>query len=177
MQIYFRSMKQTSVNILFDRILQSLSLTSAAENFFSKMLKIILLSITPILILSCNKQPLFPYIKGSGIIVAENREIDNYSSIDLRMEGNVKISSDSRFELMVSADDNIISEINTFTSNGTLIISGNKNFRNATIDIHISLPSAEKISVNSSGDILVDDFFPGEEMSFRIGGRKHNRKV
>ncbi|GEM_PF-360220 len=163
-------MKQGSVTIWFVRIFQSTTLTSVTENFTAIILKIILLSITPILVLSCNKQPLFPYIEGSGIIVTEKRNIVNYSSIDLRMAGNVNISADNRFKLTVSADDNIIGEINTFTSNGTLIISGNKNFRNATIDIHISLPSAEKISVNSSGDILVDDFFPGEEMSFRIGG-------
>ncbi len=43
-------------------------------------------------------------------------------------------------------------------------------FRNATIDIQISLPSLEKISVNSSGDITVGDSFPDKEMNFRIGG-------
>ncbi len=163
-------MKKISVTIEFGRILQSATLTSVAQNFTSKMLKIILLSLTPMLMLSCDKQSLFPYIKGSGIIVTENRDIDNFSSIDLKIAGNVEISADNRFKLLVSADDNIIGEINTFTSNGTLIISGNENFRNATIYIQISLPSLEKISVNSSGDIIVGDFFPGEEMNFRIGG-------
>jgi len=134
------------------------------------MLKIILLSFIPMLMVSCNQQLLFPHIEGSGIIVTENRNMDNYSSIDLRMQGNVTISADDRFGVQVSADDNIISEINTFTRKGTLIISNNKNFRNATIDIHVSLPSAEKISVNGSGGIVVGDLLQGEEMHFRVGG-------
>ena len=163
-------MKKRSNTIVFAPVLQTKTLKSAAQIFSLKMLKIILISLAPMLILSCNKQSLIPYIKGSGIIVTEERDIDNYSTIDLRMAGNVKISADNRFKLMVSADDNIIGEINTSTSNGTLIISGNKNFRNATIDIHISLPSAEKISVNSSGNIMIGDLFPCEEMYFRIGG-------
>ncbi len=163
-------MKKRSNTIVFAPELQSKTLKSATQIFSLKMLKIMLISLTPMLMLSCNKQSLFSYIKGSGIIVTEERDLDNYSSIDLRMAGNVKVSADNRFKLMVSADDNIIREINTSTSNGTLIISGNKNFRNATIDIHISLPSAEKISVNSSGNIMLDDFFPGKEMHFRIGG-------
>ena len=163
-------MKTISVTIEFARILQYTMLTSVTQNFTLKILKFILLSLTPMLMLSCNKQPVFSFIKGSGIIVTEKRDMDNYSSIDLRMAGNVKISADNRFKLLVSADDNIIREINTFTSNGTLIISGNENFRNATIDIYISLPSAEKISVNGSGDIIVGDFISDDKMNFSIGG-------
>ena len=141
-----------------------------AQKFSSGLLKIILLSFIPMLMGSCNQQMFYPHIKGSGIIVSENRNIDNYASIDLRMQGNVKISADDRFGVQVSADDNIINEINTFTRNGTLIISGNKNFRNATVDIHVSLPYAEKISVNGSGGIVVGDLLQGEEMHFRVGG-------
>lgn len=134
------------------------------------MLKIILLSFIPMVMVSCNPQLLSPGIKGSGIIVTEERKIDDYSAIDLRLPGNVKVSADDRFQLQVSADDNIIGEIDTFTRNGTLIISSNKNFRNPTIDIHVSLPSVEKISVSGSGDILVGDVFPCEEMYFRVRG-------
>ncbi len=134
-------MKKISVTIEFGCILQSEKLNSVAQNFISNMLKIILLSLTPLLMLSCDKESPFPYIKGSGNIVTEKRDTDNFSSVELRFAGNVEVSEDDRFKLMVSADDNIIGEINTFTSNGTLIISGNENFRNATIDIQISLPS------------------------------------
>jgi hypothetical protein len=163
-------MKRISVKISFISSLQSATLTSFAQNFTFKMLKVILLSLTPMLLLSCNNKLSFSYIEGSGKIVTEKREVNNYSSIDLRMAGNVKISADNRFKLLVSADDNIIREINTFVRNGTLIISGNKNFRNATIDIIISLPSAEKISVNSSGEIMIGDPFPCKEINFNIGG-------
>jgi len=134
------------------------------------MLKIILLSFIPMVMVSCNPHLLFPGIKGSGVIVTEDRKIDDYSAIDLRLPGNVKVSAGDRFQLQVSADDNIIGEIDTFIRNGTLIISQNKNFINPTIDIHVSLPSAEKISVSGSGDILVGDVFTGEEMHFRVSG-------
>jgi hypothetical protein len=163
-------MKRISVTIEFVRILQPTTLTSVAQNYTSKMLKIFLILLTPTLMLSCDKQSLLPYIKGSGIIVTEQRDTDNFSSVELRLAGNVEVSEDDRFRLMVSADDNIIGEINTFTRNGTLIISSNRNFKDATIDMHISLPSLEKIAVNSSGDIMVGDFFPDKEMNFRIGG-------
>jgi hypothetical protein len=143
---------------------------SDMEQLILRTLKIMLPSLIPLLMLSCNDRSCFPFIKGSGIIVTEKRDTDNFSSIDLRMAGNVEISENDRFNLLVIADDNIIGEINTFVCNGTLIISGNKNFRNASIDIHISLPSAEKISVNGSGDIMVGDFLAGEIMNFRIGG-------
>jgi hypothetical protein len=65
-----------------------------------KTLKIILLSLTPLLMYSCNEPSYFPFIKGSGIIVKEKRDTDNFSSIDLRMAGNAGISEDDRFKVL-----------------------------------------------------------------------------
>jgi len=61
-------------------------------------------------------------IRGSGNIVADARQVSNFSKVIVNVSGQMTIEQGASESLTLEADDNIVSLIDTYVTNGKLMI-------------------------------------------------------
>lgn len=83
-------------------------------------------------------------VVGSGIVVTEERPIDDISGIDLATLGDLTVEMGAEPTLRVEAEDNIIEFIDTTTSGGVLTIS-----KSEDVDISPTLPVRYYVTVRT----------------------------
>ena len=131
------------------------------------LLILFLITTTIITIISCynvNK------IKGSGNITSENRELTNFSSINLIGGIDVNIKFSDKYNCTVVSDDNLIPYIKTEVINNNLQISINKNYSSIEgIEVNVNAPEYDEVSISGSGDINIIDF-KNDNLSLNISG-------
>ena len=81
-----------------------------------KIILLMLIIMSIIIITSCVSMK---SIKGSGIIVSENRELTNFNSIKLLGSIDVNINSSDIYNCTISGDDNLIHLIHSNISHQT----------------------------------------------------------
>jgi hypothetical protein len=131
--------------------------------------------ITPILMItmiaglsSCRKE-----VIGEGPITTEARPITNFSSIDLRMNGNVYFSQASNWKVEVTAKESIHSILETFVANNNLVIkyrNGRTYDEDASIRINVSGPEVSSLMLNTSGNIICTDDIMASNLFLRASG-------
>lgn len=121
-------------------------------NNLTAIILVLLLAFTTV---SCKKD-----VIGEGPIISQARDISPFSAIDLRMNGNVYYKTDSIFKVEVSAKQSIMNTLETFVSNGRLVVQ----FRNGktydadeSIRITVSAPAVNRFELNTSGSIYVNN--------------------
>ena len=131
------------------------------------LLILFLITTTIITIISCynvNK------IKGSGNITSENRELTNFSSINLIGGIDVNIKFSDKYNCTVVSDENLIPYIKTEVINNNLQISINKNYSSTEgIEVNVNAPEYDEVSISGSGDINIIDF-KNDNLSLNISG-------
>ena len=102
---------------------------------------------------------------GSGKVQTESRAISGFTGIALSLPGKVELTLGDRESVSISADDNLLAQIETVVERGTLKIR----FRDATnvsrfkqIRIAITAKSIDSLAVKGSGDILAPALRVGE---------------
>ena len=109
-------------------------------------------------------------IKGSGNIISENRELTNFSSINLIGGIDVNIKFSDKYNCTVVSDDNLIPYIKTEVINNNLQISINKNYSSTEgIEVNVNAPEYDEVSISGSGDINIIDF-KNDNLSLNISG-------
>src|SRR3982750_3169112 len=99
-------------------IRQSVILIRVIKKIEMKKTSGIILSLIVIVIVfsSCEK------VTGDGPVVTETRNIVNYSGVDLRVSANVYFREDPNFKVEISAQRNILEEMETYVSDNTFVI-------------------------------------------------------
>ena len=98
-------------------------------------------------------------IQGSGNIISESRELNNFTSIILLGSIDVNIKTSESNNCVVVADDNLIPFIKTEVVNNNLQISINKNYSSIEgIEVNVNAPEYDEVSISGSGDINIIDF-------------------
>ena len=109
-------------------------------------------------------------IQGSGNIISESRELNNFTSIILLGSIDVNIKTSESNNCVVVADDNLIPFIKTEVVNNNLQISINKNYSSIEgIEVNVNAPEYDKVSISGSGDINILDF-KNNNLSLNISG-------
>jgi len=109
-------------------------------------------------------------IKGSGNIISESRELNNFTSIILLGSIDVNIKTSESNNCVVVADDNLIPFIKTEVVNNNLQISINKNYSSIEgIEVNVNAPEYDEVSISGSGDINIIDF-KNDNLSLNISG-------
>jgi hypothetical protein len=101
------------------------------------------------MITSCS----FGTIKGEGEPQKFQRNIKDFTKVNLSTSANVFIIQGSEFAFTIETNPNIEDLIKTEVDDQELKISSNKNFNASRLDIYITMPHIEKLSANGSGDI------------------------
>ncbi len=109
-------------------------------------------------------------IQGSGNIISESRELNNFSSIILLGSIDVNIKTSESNNCVVVADDNLIPYIKTEVVNNKLNISLNESYSSEEkLVVNINTPNYDEVSLSGSGNINILDF-KNNNLSLNISG-------
>lgn len=101
-------------------------------------------------------------ITPSKTIISENRDVSGYTAIDFSTLGKINIVQGDKESLNISGPDNLLPEISTTVSNGTLIIKNKENFTVAslssesTLTFTIVVKDLNSLTVSGLGDVQVE---------------------
>jgi hypothetical protein len=117
------------------------------------MKKLLFMALSSVVLFSCN-----PSLRGSGKIISQVRNVGNFKSLSAATSINVDVTVGSTYEVTVEADDNVIEFVKTEVVGGTLKVryADNTSLRNATVTVHVIVPTLEKLMASSSASIIVD---------------------
>ncbi len=111
-------------------------------------------------------------IRGNGIEATEARAVSTFNKVRSSGDFDVQISKGDVFEILVTAEENVLPYIETTVSSNTLLIDikGVHNVRNRLpMNVFITLPELGSVKQSGSGSI-VTDFFSGEKMELSLSG-------
>ena len=109
-------------------------------------------------------------IQGSGNIISESRELNNFTSIILLGSIDVNIKTSESNNCVVIADDNLIPYIKTEVVNNKLNISLNESYSSEEkLVVNINTPNYDEVSLSGSGNINILDF-KNNNLSLNISG-------
>jgi hypothetical protein len=93
----------------------------------------------------------------------ENREVSPFSGISLRISGKVYLKQGAKQSVKVVAKEEVLGDIITEVNNDKLIIRFTnkvvfqRNFNPGKIEIYVTVPDVNDLSVSGSGDIIADE--------------------
>lgn len=100
---------------------------------------------------SCKKD-----VVGEGPVTTQTRTVQNFTGIDLRMNGNVYYTNDATTKLEISAKESIHPMLETNVVDNRLVIryaNGKTYDADESIRINISAPNVSSFLLNTSGSI------------------------
>lgn len=135
--------------------------------------KFVVLFVTLCLILPACVLPVrTTQIRGSGNVITETRQVNNFNRLELTGIGTLIIFQGEEEGLEISAEDNILSKIQTHVVGNTLEI-GFDEFINISpteeITYQLKVKNLESISTSGIGNIQAD-VFSGENLTIEISG-------
>ncbi|MBL7712503.1 MAG: DUF2807 domain-containing protein [Chitinophagaceae bacterium] len=116
---------------------------------------------------SCSK------IKGDGPVITESRAVKGFSRIRAAMSGDIYVRQDSVYKVEIHAQKNIIDVLNTNVNDGQLKIDFDHNKRignHDRIEIFISCPNVEGLSVSGSGNITAMNKLTPSAIDLNVSG-------
>jgi hypothetical protein len=100
---------------------------------------------------------------GSGRIVSETRDVKDFVAISIRYPAQVVIRQDKSESVVIEADDNLLSQIQTDASNGVLYIENKETSWNKrvnptrTVKITITVKDLHDLELSSAGNAVVEN--------------------
>lgn len=94
-------------------------------------------------------------VTGSGNVKTENRNLSGFTGISVQRALEVEVEQSDKFEVVVEADDNILSHITTDVRNGILVIETDiNNFDNVNKKkIRVKMPTVNSLESSSASFI------------------------
>lgn len=110
-------------------------------------------------------------IKGEGNRVTKILDIDQFTGIGLALSADVHLIYGKQQKVEIKAQKNIIENIERRVKNGVWSIKFEKNVRNMDpVDIYITLPEFDKVSIAGAGSIIGKDRFQLDDLKVSIAG-------
>jgi hypothetical protein len=115
----------------------------------------------------CSKET----VKGSGEVIAEERQLSEFKTIKLKGVGRVVLTQGQPHTINIETDDNIMPLIETAVQNNQLIISqGNYNLRPTKMDFNITVAHLKGIAISGAGDVIGKSRFVSDNFFAKISG-------
>jgi hypothetical protein len=97
-------------------------------------------------------------IRGSGNVVGEEREVDDFDHISLTGIGRVVLSQGERTSLTVRTDDNLLPYIGTEVRNGILVLGFSDQARGKSLDpselaFHLQVREISRLDLSGAGSV------------------------
>jgi len=108
--------------------------------------------------------------KGNGQLTSETRQLASFTKVDVAGAYTVYVDHDSKSEVKIEAESNLIQYIRTEVNNGVLTIDNSKNI-NPVIDIKIYVKTPDVAALFLSGSGIIDaDSLVGDNAEVNISG-------
>jgi hypothetical protein len=133
------------------------------KQLINKSLILICLTVICTSLHSCQEEdPSWFPVTGSGKIISQERKVPIFTTIKSSISGNITITESNDQQLMVSAQENLISLLETEVVNGTLFISFGSHavVSDSLIAIQIYLPRLNGVTQTGSGNITSELAIP-----------------
>jgi hypothetical protein len=97
--------------------------------------------------------------KGSGNLKTEKRALTNFAGVEAGGAIEVSISASADYSVEVTADDNLIHDVETKVKDGVLKIKmdDDDHYMNATVRVKIGMPKIESLEIHGASDANVSD--------------------
>lgn len=113
----------------------------------------------------------FNCLEGEGEVITKTLDLEEFSSLTLRVPANVKFEQGDVQEVMVKGYSNILDDIEPSVRNNKLNIESKARcISDSNLEMTITLPSLEEVSIKGSGDIVIGDFTNQENFTGNIAG-------
>jgi len=105
-------------------------------------------------------------LDGNGKVITQTRTVDNnFSKIDVSRGLTVTLEQARNYEVVVEADENLLTHITTHVENGTLIISTDQNIDEAKAkNVQVKLPSLTALTTTSGSSTSTKNTFTGTDI-------------
>jgi hypothetical protein len=166
-QTPFRFRYYTNAFVLSNSLNEQPTILNSKQYNQMKKLSVALLSALIVLVTACEK------IDGKGPIVTETRDVSGFSGIDFRIGGEVYYKKDSAYRVEVSAQRNILDKLETYVSDGKLVIKSSNGIHLRSykdVRVLVSGPQMNSLRVSGSGDIITSDAFTTGSMDMDVSG-------
>ena len=111
------------------------------------------------------------WIKTSGEIIKETRELAKFTSIKSLGSADIVITQGDTQKVIVESDKNLLPHIRTEVKNGSLFIDIRGSYRNVkVVRVLLTVPDLNAVSIEGSGDVSFVNTFKGNEMRVSIKG-------
>ncbi|MBU0984228.1 MAG: DUF2807 domain-containing protein [candidate division Zixibacteria bacterium] len=101
--------------------------------------------------------------RGSGVYATEQRDAKGFDRVKVNGSTDVLIEIGDKVAVEVTADDNLLDNVITRVHGRTLEIRTRGSYRDAEIEVHITVPHLTAVAISGSGDVEVrdvkEDFF------------------
>jgi Putative auto-transporter adhesin, head GIN domain len=96
---------------------------------------------------------------GSGHIITEERNLKNFDGIKVQGAMEVHLVQDNRFRVLIEADDLLIDHVETYISNGVLVVkmTNGYNYAGQNVVLWVHAPDVYEINLDGSGLIVTDN--------------------
>jgi hypothetical protein len=109
-------------------------------------------------------------VRGEGESITRKLDIPSFSAITISGSTGVTISQGVEQKVEITAPENIISLLNTSVNDNTWDVSFVECIRSRTLEINITVPSLNAITVLGSGDVKGTNNINVEQMNITVTG-------
>jgi DUF4097 and DUF4098 domain-containing protein YvlB len=115
-------------------------------------------------------------ISNNAFAEPEEREVPSFSEVSLRISGKVHLEQGNRQSVRVEAKSSTLEEIITEVKGRELVIRFKSNnlfrrsFNPGRVDIYITVPEIDALSVSGSGDIEADSKIKSRILELAVSG-------
>jgi len=95
--------------------------------------------------------------RGSGVSVADRREVASFTSVELAGANTVMIHVGAPLSVAVTGDDNLVGRVTTVVRAGRLVIDNTGSFTTkAPMRVAVSVPSLDGVELGGAGTVTID---------------------
>jgi len=109
-------------------------------------------------------------VRGSGTMQTETRDLGAFSTLNIRYAADITIQEGAADSVTITADDNLLPQLGTRISGGSLTIDNTERTRgrrvnaSETVQINITVQDLSEISFDSAGSVEINGLSSGSLM-------------
>lgn len=116
-------------------------------------------------------KPSFGWIKGSGKVISETRNVSGFHGIDVGGAFEVILIKSNQEKIVLEADDNLMPYIRTKVFGGILEIDNEKDFRNPTeLKVSIYYKNLDRFDISGAASVRGEDIINAQSIELDASG-------
>lgn len=115
--------------------------------------------------------PGFGWVKGSGNVKKETRDVSNFTGIDVGGAFEVILVKSSKEKVVLEIDENLLQYVTTRVSGGILRIDNERDFRNPTeLKVTIYYKNINEIDISGAASLFSQDVLKTKDLEIEASG-------